>query len=157
MSAEARLAIARSNGTSVFFTADTQRTDLMNENMTNTYLIALIQVLIDKGHLVYFTAVRSDHHDDGPHGHAGGYAFDGWPCSGLNPVAFLDAGDPRFAAYLADVAAFSNTWQVGLAGTADTQANQQATGLPYQQWDAPKTVFSDTGADHVHHGVQDWL
>lgn len=152
MSTETRFAIA--NDARIYYTAGSQKIDLLNPRLTNTYLIALLDYLLQKGYKIGITSVRSDHHDDGPHGHAGGFAFDGWPCVTTAPLSWMDAADPKFQAYLVDLGAFANIRQIGLAGTADTQINKQATGLPYEDW-SQKCVFSDTGDDHIHHGVSD--
>lgn len=151
MSAEARLAITQSP--LVFFQMDACRTDLLDENWTDSNLIVLLQYLTGKGHPIELTDVRTGHRDDGPNGHFGGRAMDFWPLKTATKDDWLDANDPRFATFLADLGAFPAIRQLGLAGTADTQANRTATGLPYEQWDARATCFSDEGADHLHAGI----
>jgi hypothetical protein len=119
MSQTAREALVDSGH--LFFQRDSQRTDLLDENLTQTTLIALLSDLVAKGYHVELTAVRSDHSDDsalGFHCHAHGFCADLWPLTGPTP---------------------------GLAGSADTPANRAAAGA---------TVFSDSGADHVHLGSQ---
>jgi hypothetical protein len=151
MSTQARGALA--NGPHVQYQDATQRTDLLSPNITQTELIALLAELVQKGHIILFTAVRSDHHDDSSLGtppqyigtHAHGWAADVWPLNSANPTDYIDASDPRFQRFLADAAASSWLHQIGLAGSADTQANRAAAG---------KTVFPDDGGDHVHLGAQ---
>lgn len=151
MSQEARDAIC-APGSGVFFQIDACRTDLLDANLTDSNLIALLQYLTDKGHFVELTMVRTGHRDDGPNGHAGGKAFDCWPLKTATKDDWLDASDPRFAAFLADLGAFPGMRQLGLADTADTEANRKSTGLPYEDWNARATCFSDQGDDHVHAG-----
>jgi hypothetical protein len=152
VSAQARQDVVDSPNT--IFQRQSQRDDLLNESLTDSNLIALIQHLLACGHTIGFTAIRSDHHIDGNNGHnPGGIAFDGWPLKSTTAGDWMDANDPAFRVYLQDVASFSGIWQIGLAGTADTDANRAATDLPYEAWKAPQTVFSDEGADHVHHGA----
>jgi hypothetical protein len=130
-----------------FFQDDTQRADLDDVDTTQTGLIALLSELVAKGHALEFTAVKTDHHDDsalGEHCHFNGYCADLWPLASATAGDYLDAGDPRFQAFLRDVAASRYLYQVGLAGTAWTSANAVAAG---------GTVFHDDGADHVHLGA----
>ncbi len=151
MSIQARDALV--NGPSTKFQRSTQRIDLLNADLTQTDLIALLTELTMKGHIILFTAVRTDHHDDSGLGrppgyigtHAHGWAADVWPLDSPDPTDFIDAADPRFAQFLKDAAASSWLHQIGLAGSADTPANRAA---------ASATVFPDDGADHVHLGAQ---
>ena len=146
MSVEARLALVASPRT--FFQNDTQRADLDDPATTQTGLIALLTELVAKGHNIEFTAIKSDHHDDsnlGEHCHFNGYCADLWPLASETAGDYLDAGDPRFAAFLRDVDASQWTYQIGLAGTAWTSANAVAAG---------DSVFHDDGADHVHIGAR---
>ncbi len=130
------------------FQRGTERGDLLDPNRTQTQLIALLLDLAKThGWHIEITAVRSDHHDDsglGLHCHANGYAADCWPLKSATPQDYLDAGDPRFQKFLRDAAASSWTYQIGLAGTADTSTNMAAAG---------KTAFQDSGPDHVHLGA----
>ena len=152
MSLAARQAIIALDNTKVFFqNPDTQKADLLNPDMTDSNLIALIQFLIDRGHILEFTAIRSDHHVDGYNGHnPGGKAFDCWPLGSAIAGTYLDAS--ALKPFLADVAAFSGLYQLGLAGTAYTADNVAATGL-IENFAANPCVFHDEGADHIHCGV----
>ena len=47
-----------------FFQDDTQRADLHDDQVTKTELIALLTELVGKGHVIEFTAIKTDHHDD---------------------------------------------------------------------------------------------
>ncbi len=145
MSAQARAALVDSPKT--LFQTDSQRADLLDENATQTTLIALLSELIGKGHIIEFTAVKSDHDDDsnlGRHCHYYGFCADCWPLSSATPGAYLDATDSRFTQFVADAAASRYRWQIGLAGSAWTADAIAAGGA---------TVFQDAGADHVHLGA----
>lgn len=134
------------------FERDSQRADLLNPALTQTELVALLLDILGKGHIVLFTAVRSDHHDDSglnpapPHvgTHAGGFAADTWPLASTRATDFLDASDSRLQSYLRDAAQSPWLLQIGLAGSADTAQDRAAAG---------STVFSDGGADHIHLGA----
>lgn len=130
------------------FQADSQRADLMDPAKTRTELIALLLELTEAKHWrMEVTAVRSDHHDDsalGLHSHANGYCADLWPLASPNAGDYLDANAPLFQDFLADVAESPWLYQVGLAGTANTNENRAAAG--------PKSFFDD-GADHIHVGA----
>ena len=52
------------NGPNTRFQRQSQRNDLLDPGRTKTQLIALLIELTTKGHIILFTAVRSDHHDD---------------------------------------------------------------------------------------------
>jgi hypothetical protein len=151
MSIEARQAVVNSPNT--FFQIESCRTDLLDPALTDTNLIALSQHLLDAGYAFEYTMVRTGHRDDGKKGHFGGLAFDFWPLKTATAGDWLDAGDPRFQAFLACIASFKGLYQLGLAGTADTPQNAKATGLPYNDFSADPCAFSDEGADHVHAGV----
>lgn len=142
MSQEARAALVASPHT--FFQNDTQRADLDDIHVTQTGLIALLTEIVGKGHILEFTAIKTDHHDDsnlGEHCHFNGYCADLWPLASETASDYMDAGDPRFQAFLKDVDASQWTYQIGLAGSAWTSANAVAAG---------DSVFHDGGFDHVH-------
>lgn len=149
MSIAARKALVASPNT--IFQRDSQRSDLLDPTKTQTELIAALRFLIGAGHIIEFTAIRSDHHDDSglnPTGvgtHARGWAADCWPLASTSPGDYVDAGDARFAAFLQDCAKMPFLFQIGLGGSADTSANQAASG---------DTCFSDNGGDHIHLGTQ---
>ncbi len=145
MSWQARKALVDSPNT--IFQRDSERSDLLDETITKTTLIALLQELVAKGHCIEFTAVKSDHSDDsalGYHCHFNGYWADLWPLASTTAGDYLDAADPRFQAFLRDAAASKYIWQIGLAGSAFTPANMSAAGT---------SAFQDDGADHVHLGA----
>lgn len=140
------------------FRSQSQRDDLLDPTKTNTDLIALLWELVQRGHIILFTAIHSDHHDDSalnptpPHvgTHAGspetgGFAADTWPLASTAPDDYLDAGSQAFTQYVHDAADTPWTFQVGLAGSADTATNAAAAGAAY---------FSDDGGDHVHLGAR---
>lgn len=136
------------------FQRQSQRDDLLDPNKTRTELIALLTyICITKDHPFEFTAIKTDHHDDshlsadGTGTHARGYGADGWPLDNrhLRAGAYLEADDARFQRFLRDLANAPFLRQIGLAGEADTSYNRSAAG---------PTVFSDSGADHIHIGAQ---
>lgn len=143
MSIQARQSLVASGH--LVFQDGTQKGDLLNPNTTQTELIAaLIYLTIHCGHYIEITAVRSDHHDDGPHGHAGGYAADCWPLDSAAAGDYMDATAEGFADFLEDAAKMPFYYQIGLAGEANTAANLAAAG---------PGAFVDMGADHVHLGT----
>ena len=70
------------------FQRDSEKSDLMDPNMTQTTLIALLLDLVNKGHHIEITAIRTDHSDDsslGLHCHHNGYCADLWPLAQRRP------------------------------------------------------------------------
>jgi hypothetical protein len=146
MSIEARKALVDHPHT--FFQAQSQRDDLLDPNKTRTELIALLTDLVNAGHIIEFTAIKSDHHDDsdlGEHCHFNGYCADCWPLASASAGDYLDASDERFAAFLRDAAHSQWLYQIGLAGSAYTERNVAAAG---------PSAFHDDGGDHVHLGAK---
>jgi hypothetical protein len=130
------------------FRRQSQRDDLLDPDKTQTDLIALLADLVNKGHIILFTAVRSDHGDDsylGFHCHAHGFCADVWPLASPQDGDYLDAGDSRFVKFCHDAGFDPYEHQVGLAGSAWTHADVIAAG---------SGVFHDDGADHVHLGAR---
>jgi hypothetical protein len=155
VSIEARKGLVNSPNT--IFRTNTQREDLLDTTKTNTNLIALLGNVIAKGHIIEFTAIHSDHHDDsalapgplhvGTHqgGTLGGYAADCWPLASQKQGDFLDSSDPRFISFCHDVGFDPFELQRGLAGSAFTHDAVVAAG---------SGVFHDDGGDHVHIGCK---
>jgi hypothetical protein len=144
MSIEARRALV--NHPHTFFQAQSQRDDLLDPSITQTGLIALLTDLVNKGHIIEFTAVKSDHHNDsglGLHCHWNGYCADCWPLASAKAGDYLEAGDPRFTKFCHDAGFDPYEYQEGLAGSAYTHANVIAAG---------SGVFRDNGGDHIHLG-----
>lgn len=145
MSIQARQALVASPNT--IFQKQSQRDDLLSPETTQTGLIALLSELVDKGHIIEFTAIKSDHHDDRDLGnfcHYNGYCADCWPLASTNAGDYLDAQDLRFQKFLEDAASSQCLHQIGLAGSADCEADREAAG---------PTVFDDDGGDHIHLGA----
>lgn len=146
MSLQARTYLV--NHEHAIFRSDSQRQDLLDPEKTRTELVALLLELLHRGFIVLFTAIRSDHHDDsslGLHSHANGYAADVWPLASTRPDDYVDANDVRFRDFIDAASKSPWTYQIGLAGTADTSVNRAAGG---------DVVFEDSGADHVHLGAK---
>lgn len=128
------------------FQDDTQQSDLMDPNKTQTELIALL-LDVTNNCPWEVTAVRTDHSDDsglGEHSHANGYCLDGWPLHSKTAGDYMDSNEPAFQVALGRARQSSWLYQIGLAGTAWTPENEAAAG---------STVFHDDGADHVHLGA----
>lgn len=120
--------------------------DLLSTSETQTQLIALLLELT-QAYALEITSVRTDHDNDGAlglHTHANGYCADLWPLNTDVAGDYMDANDPRFAAFLRAAAASPWLWQIGLGGSAYTGANMDAAG---------PTAFHDNGQDHVHLGA----
>lgn len=136
------------NGGHLFFTDDSQASDLTNSATTTDALLEHIAWIVAAGFHLEVTAVKTDHHDDhllGEHCHFNGYAIDCWPLTGPTPGAYLDADNPFFQQFLARAAASPNYHGTGLAGSAYTEANLEAAG---------HNAFEDIGDDHVHLAAQ---
>lgn len=128
------------------FQRQSQRDDLLDPEKTRSELIALLLELIGKGHIILFTAIKTDHHDDsclGFHSHFNGFDADVWFLKSTTPTDYLDSDDPQFIKGLADAAKSPWLYQIGLGGSSDTTIDRNAAG---------STEFSDNGADHVHLG-----
>ena len=137
MSAQTRQAVV-----SYFRTiSDSQRSDLLDPDLTTTTLIAFLQELFDIRNGVWrgqidCLSVRSDHPTyDGPNGHSGGNAIDYWN------------GDAR-QHLIEDAQACVDARGIGLGG-------------PFQQYAAacggysPQSkLFQDNDSDHLHTQVQ---
>lgn len=146
MSIDARKALVEHPHT--IFRSQSQRDDLLDPNKTQTTLIAMLTDLVNKGHIILFTAVRSDHGDDsglGFHCHAHGFCADTWPLASPRDGDYLESSDPRFVRFCHDAGFDTYDHQVGLAGSAWTHADVIAAG---------SGVFHDDGADHVHLGAR---
>lgn len=127
--------------------AEDIKADILDPTKTSTYLIAMLNYLVlEKKWPLELTIARTGHHDDGPHGHYGGFAFDGWPLLKAMMDAWLDADSEQFQDFLRDVAAGPNLYQIGLTPDAWTPENIAAAG---------PTLFQDSGGSHVHIGVHD--
>jgi len=131
----------------LFFQDATQKGDLLDPTRTTDELLGCLKSILDAGHHVEITAVRSDHSDDtalGPHCHARGYAVDCWPLATATAGDYLDADTDAFRAFLSACIRAAHIYQIGLAGSAATQENLDL---------AQAIAFIDDGADHVHLGV----
>jgi hypothetical protein len=149
MSVEARQALVSSlvfqdehNGTAT----PTQRGDLLDPSLTDSGLVALLDDVLALHPFFEVTSVRRDHPtDDGPNGHRGGKAIDGWPLRSQTPGDYADAEGPEMTATLEAAARSSWLYQVGLGGLADTPGNAAIAG---------RTCFCDNQFDHVHLGAR---
>lgn len=142
-----RTSLVRSPRT--IFQRDSQRSDLLDPNMTSSGLIVALQWLVlARGYILEFTAIRTDHHDDsalGPFAHWQARAVDFWTLNSCNAGDYVDPTTHAFRQFLVDLYRAPGHAQTGLAGSANTEACRRAAGPNY---------FPDSGADHVHFGVR---
>lgn len=116
------------------FSHDTQRSDLLNAELTTPELImALLHECHKEAGGLLITAVRSDHEPDtclGPHGHSAGYSVDLWPTEETRLQAFIQG------------LCTANPWvtRTGLGGAAQ--------GCLVNPGDT--IVFYDNSTDHIH-------
>jgi len=153
MSAEARAALTER----LVYRNESDKLDLLDENLTQTFLIAFLIDIADAadavGCKVLLTAVRSDHPTvDGPHGHNGGFAADGWLLNSAKDGDYVsgDGSDERFAKWLAGMDASPYRRQIGLGGEAHNDKNLAAITVQLDR--DPITGFLDSSVDHVHMG-----
>ena len=122
--------------------------DLRDTRVTNTNLIALLidsdRAAKELGCFVLITMVRTGHHDDGPHGHFGGFAADTWLLNSQRDGDYVHGTDQTFTKWLRATHASPWQWQIILAGEAITDANLAAI--------APDG-FTEDAPDHVHQGA----
>jgi len=129
------------------FQNDTQRSDLMNVNLTQTTLISAGLFMLTKGYHIEITAVKTDHSNDsylGYHCHYNGFCWDCWPLNSAQPGDYMDPTTHNFRQFLVDLTHAPFILQVGLAGTAYSAENMNSLG---------SLGFQDDGADHVHVGT----
>jgi hypothetical protein len=120
------------------FSDDTQKSDLLNPDLTNTNLIAALAQAVfpaphGQGHRLLITSVRTDHSDDsalGPHCHARGFAVDLWPQDDVD----LHAVAQDFCT--------NNPWviKLGLGGISQSLALNAGDTV----------VFFDNSTNHLH-------
>lgn len=130
----------------LFFQDEGSKSDLLDPNLTNTNLIAMLDHLHVMGFFMEVTAVRSDHHPDGylgKHSHQAGNAIDLWPLKNREAGNYLDENSRDFQLFLHYAQADNLCFQVGLGGSANNAHNVAILG--------PKG-FIDNGSDHVHLG-----
>jgi hypothetical protein len=123
------------------------RADLLDEVNVDSNLIALLKdVILDHQIPFEFTVVRYGHHDDGPHGHFGGKAADGWPLQSTHQDDWAPAQGAVMDKFLRVAGASQYIRQFGLGGRMFTPHNvAQATqrqgvyvfhdGMPGADWD----------------------
>lgn len=142
MSLEARKSLCKG----LFFQDLESKSDLLNPNLTSTYLISILVQILAKGHNLEITAVRTDHHPDGylgVHSHQAGRAVDLWPLNSPKMGDYQDANSLDFMWFLRDLKRINEVAQVGLGGSAFTVSNMSVLG---------SLGFKDDGEDHVHVG-----
>lgn len=148
MSMEMRQALVNNPNLKFSYQCPSARADLLDDDPitgTSSYLVETLTHVVSK-YPFELTDVRTGHHDDGPHGHYGGFAADGWPLVHSTLDDWLSENDPEFQAFLQWCAEAPNLYQLGLGGTSRTKANFAAAG---------KTAFDDNDQDHVHIGSHD--
>ena len=152
MSIQARQQLV--NHAHTVFRCDSQRSDFLDPNKTRTELIALLLELINKGHIILFTAVNSDHRDDGcGHSHHNGDASDVWLLVTPRDGDYCDAGSSQMIQFVKDIMASPWTYQLGLAGSARIFELIHAAGFQDFPTDTNR-LFDDDREDHLHIGAQ---
>jgi hypothetical protein len=130
-----------------FFNKASNHADILDEHKTQTNLIEMIVDLLKKNHIIYFTAINSDHHDDsalGLHCHHNGYAFDCWPMKSDKSGDYFDVDSSGFLSFLHDASTDVNYYQIGLTPDCYTPAAIAVSG---------NNVYMDDGASHIHLGI----
>jgi hypothetical protein len=151
MSTQARAALINSG--QIVFRSEIQKLDFTNESPgagLQTDCIALLtEICIVKKHIIVITAAMHDHSNDsclGFHSHADGFCVDCWPLlDKTDPTSYVPSIGQMMDSFLADCARSVWLYQIGLAGSADSRANEIAAG---------RTEFTDDGADHIHLGAK---
>lgn len=131
---------------SVVTAPQNMRDDLLDPNKTHDSLIDYLSDVILAHNIPFeFTVIRTGHHDDGPHGHFGGFAADGWPLNSTNEGDFAPAQSTVMTKFLTAAAHSKFARQIGLGGTSNTPGNMATI--------AAVTHFPDGTQDHVHLGA----
>ena len=117
---------------------DSQRIDLLDVTLTNTWLIQALMELQTGPRPILITAVRSDHTPGTLHG--SGNACDLWHAD------WALVGDQKITEVLKRISQITCIYSVGLAGVA----KQYKSWVTWPSW---QTVFDDNNVDHVHIGV----
>jgi hypothetical protein len=118
---------------------DSQRTDLLDVTMTNTWLIQALLELIAGPRPILMTAVRSDHSPGSLH-NPPGMAADLWHAD------WASVGDDKITDVMKTISGITCIRSVGLAGIA----KKYRTWVTWPSW---QTVFNDNDVDHLHIGV----
>ena len=125
------------------FTDDSQKPDLLDESITNTYLIAMLQWMMDNcPEDIMLTAVRTDHPTvDGAWEHSGGNAVDCYP------LHWEGREQEACCAVMKGLADNPYCEQVGLGGVTQQWKS-------YVTWPSAPSgddfVFDDVPVDHLH-------
>jgi hypothetical protein len=140
MSQEARNALVANPKLS--FTDDSQAADLKDENVTSTYLIAMLEwQLAHTSEPIELLAVRSDHPSpDGPWAHEGGMAVD------LYPRNWQGREEEAVVSVLKGLADNPYCEAVGLGGVTQGWGGEITWPTLYF------VCFNDNGSDHIHAG-----
>lgn len=131
----------------------TSRADLLDNEWTDSGLIAFLLDIVNDFRCVGITAVRRNHATiDGPLGHnPGGKAADGYFMNSMKDFDWMSPASPHFADGLA--AARKSAWrfQIGLGGDTRTPQNFAAIGGQVAINDG--SAFDDNDSDHIHFGA----
>jgi hypothetical protein len=132
--------------TELLFQRESQRSDLLNENVTDTLLIQMLISLADlykpkDGEKILVTSVYSDHSPDGdlgPHGHHP----DSGPGFAVDVAPSLDG----WVGLMLAIAACPYVWTAGLGGPA-AKAGESVVHWPK---DGKFVLFMDNDSPHIH-------
>ncbi len=151
MSIETRHLVVNSANT--YFQRSSQKANLLDAKIVRTETIAMILELIQKGHIIEFTSIWSDHHNDsnlGRFSHFNGAAFDMWPLKSHHAGDYADVLGPQMGTLIRDIMASRWLAQCGFAGAADCDELKAIAG--YVDYPENGRLFRDSGGDHIHVG-----
>jgi len=130
--------------TKLSFTDNTQRSDLLDANMTNTWLIQMLDTLVEDliGEPITILAARTDHPTpDGAWAHSGGLAVD------LYPKNWQGREQESVVNVFKAIAKNPYAWVIGFGGV--TQQWQSYVTWPTENF----VAFNDNNSDHIHLGA----
>lgn len=122
------------------FTDGTQKSDLLDPTITDTWLIAMLTDLVTRcAEPIEILAVRTDHPSkDGPWAHSGGLAVD------LYPKNWEGREKEAVVYVMKAVAENPYAWAIGFGGV--TQQWQTYVSWPTRNF----VAFNDSDEDHLH-------
>jgi len=124
------------------FNDEQAKADLLNENLTNTLLIQMIDDIERRAKLpLLITAVRSDHGYDG---YLGGWAHSDGGSVDLWHANWATIGDEHIRDVAAATLASPYAWSMGYGGSAQTYCASIISKDPRF------IIFGDDKQDHLH-------
>lgn len=163
MSSETRRIVA--NHPNLFYAASVVSPEVIESDLLTTYedggvqstVIAHLQWMLDRGHIIEITVARTGHHDDGPNGHYAGRAYDFWPLKSANQDDWMDANTQAWFECMHDLGLSEYAYQSGAVGDgSDSPESFHYMAKGYEErgvYVPGVSVFQDLGAPHAHQGV----